>query len=40
MENTIFENILDNKINTFVENFTVNSKNLFVNSEGNLIHPR
>ena len=40
MGNEIFKAILDEKIQSFVENYTINSKNIFVNEEGNLIHPR
>ncbi len=38
--NNIFEKILNSKINSFVEDFTVNSKSFFVDKNGKLIHPR
>lgn len=40
MGNKIFQTILDDKIQNFVDNYTVNSKNLFVDKDGKLIHPR
>lgn len=40
MSNKIFEEILNGKIESFVNNYTINSKNIFVDNSGNLIHPR
>lgn len=40
MRNNVFEKILDSKIDTFVKNFSIDSKNFFVDQKGKLIHPR
>lgn len=40
MGNKIFEEILKGKIESFVNNYTINSKNIFVDNTGKMIHPR
>lgn len=40
MGSKIFQEILNGKIESFVTNYVINSKNIFLDNNGNLIHPR
>lgn len=40
MGNKIFQEILNGKIENFVMDYSTNSKNIFVNDNDKLIHPR
>lgn len=39
MGNKIFQTLLDEKIQHFVDNYSINSKSLFVDKDGKIIHP-
>ena len=40
MGSKIFEEILKGKIESFVNEYSISSKNIFVKNNGNIIHPR
>ena len=40
MGSIIFEEILKGKIESFVNNYSIVSKNIFVKEDGSLSHPR